>query len=155
MLLNYLSRIKDYLSQNYILSRILTLLLALGIIVLLFVFIWGGQANKDKEVSLPLAVEKEDKTVLASNQNEDNKNHKNQVAEKILVDLKGAVQKEGVYHLKPGSRVTDLIQEAGGLTEEADRNAINLAQKLKDEEVIYIAKKEKIHKEWPHLLKQL
>ncbi|XCY70219.1 SLBB domain-containing protein [Streptococcus iniae] len=50
---------------------------------------------------------------------------------------------EGVYHLKAGSRVTDLVQMAGGLSPEADRNALNLAEKLSDASMIYVAKKAK------------
>lgn len=34
----------------------------------------------------------------------------------------------------------DLITLAGGFTAQADQNSVNLAAKLKDEEVIYIAK---------------
>lgn len=57
-----------------------------------------------------------------------------------MVDIKGAVNKEGVHSLPENSRVTDLVKLAGGMTEEADKNSVNLAQKLTDEEVIYIAK---------------
>ncbi|XCY61982.1 SLBB domain-containing protein [Streptococcus iniae] len=52
---------------------------------------------------------------------------------------------EGVYHLKAGSRVTDLVQMAGGLSPEADRNALNLAEKLSDASMIYVAKKGEIN----------
>ena len=58
----------------------------------------------------------------------------------IVVDVKGAVQKEGIYTLKEGSRVSDAIAKAGGLTQEADKKSINLAQKVTDEAIIYVAK---------------
>lgn len=58
----------------------------------------------------------------------------------IVVDVKGAVQKEGVYTLKEGSRVSDAIVKAGGLSQDADKKSINLAQKVTDEAVIYVAK---------------
>lgn len=58
----------------------------------------------------------------------------------FTVDVKGAVKEQGVYELQTGSRVTDAIQKAGGLTNEADRNSINLAAKVTDEMVIYVAK---------------
>lgn len=61
------------------------------------------------------------------------------LSQTITVDVKGAVQKPGVYDLASGSRVTDAIQKAGGLTDKADRRSINLAQKLADEAVIYVA----------------
>lgn len=57
----------------------------------------------------------------------------------ILVDVKGAVVREGVYELSAGSRVTDAIKLAGGFLDDAEPNSINLAQKLTDEMVIYVA----------------
>lgn len=58
----------------------------------------------------------------------------------ITVDLKGAVKNEGVYQIEKGNRLFDLIQKAGGLTPEADKKSINLASKLADEQLIYVAK---------------
>lgn len=58
----------------------------------------------------------------------------------LTVDVKGAVKKPGVYELAAGSRVKDAIQEAGGLLEDADSKSVNLAQKVQDEAVIYVAK---------------
>ncbi|OLO38857.1 hypothetical protein BTR23_11415 [Alkalihalophilus pseudofirmus] len=60
--------------------------------------------------------------------------------QKILVDLKGEVASPGVYELIEGQRLIDLIELAGGLTEEADEQKINLASVLDDAMVIYIPK---------------
>ena len=38
--------------------------------------------------------------------------------------------------------MTDVIQEAGGITEDADAKSVNLAASLSDEEVIYVANKD-------------
>ncbi|TWT16589.1 helix-hairpin-helix domain-containing protein [Streptococcus sp. sy010] len=57
----------------------------------------------------------------------------------LVVDIKGEVKKEGVYQLPAGSRVNDAIKAAGGLTELADKKSVNLAQKLTDASVIYVA----------------
>ncbi|MFC3929020.1 helix-hairpin-helix domain-containing protein [Streptococcus caprae] len=57
----------------------------------------------------------------------------------VTIDLKGAVKKEGIYTLDKGSRVADAIEQAGGFTDQAERKSVNLAQKLKDEDVIYVA----------------
>lgn len=58
--------------------------------------------------------------------------------EEILVDVKGAVQKPGVYKAKMGERVIDLIDRAGGVTEAADSKAINFAMRVTDEMVLYV-----------------
>ena len=60
--------------------------------------------------------------------------------EKIMVDVKGAVRQAGVYELPVGSRVYDAVQKAGGMTDEANSQSVNLAQKLEDESIVYVAK---------------
>lgn len=57
----------------------------------------------------------------------------------ITVDVKGAVAQEGLYQLPSGSRVNDAILEAGGFLASADKKSVNLAQKLADEAVVYVA----------------
>lgn len=60
--------------------------------------------------------------------------------EDILVDVKGAVKNPGVYYARPGDRVIDVIDEAGGLIDGADETAVNFAMRVTDEMVIYIPK---------------
>lgn len=60
----------------------------------------------------------------------------------LVVDVKGAVEKPGLYTLEVGSRVNDAVESAGGLTSQADPKSINLAQKLSDEAVVYVASKD-------------
>ncbi|NRG97894.1 ComEA family DNA-binding protein [Streptococcus suis] len=60
----------------------------------------------------------------------------------LVVDVKGAVAKPGLYTLEEGSRVNDAVDAAGGLTSQADPKSINLAQKLSDEAVVYVASKD-------------
>lgn len=50
----------------------------------------------------------------------------------IKVYVSGAVQQPGIYDLKAGSRATDAIDRAGGFTEAANLEKVNLAKKLKD-----------------------
>ena len=64
----------------------------------------------------------------------------------IKVDIKGAVKDPGVYEIKKGSRVTDLIKLAGGGTSAADLDATNLSAKLNDEDCIVICKKGEANK---------
>ncbi|MBP2622664.1 helix-hairpin-helix domain-containing protein [Streptococcus oricebi] len=58
----------------------------------------------------------------------------------ITVDVKGAVKRPGVYQLASQSRLHDALEKAGGLTDDADSRSVNLAQKLKDEDLIYVAR---------------
>jgi competence protein ComEA len=50
----------------------------------------------------------------------------------VVVQVAGAVNQPGVYHLADGSRVTDLIAAAGGPAPDADLQAMALASRLTD-----------------------
>lgn len=56
----------------------------------------------------------------------------------LLVDIKGEVYKPGIYELEESARVIDVINKAGGLTENANTTVINLSKKIIDEMVIII-----------------
>lgn len=57
---------------------------------------------------------------------------------KIIVHVSGAVNKEGIVELEENSRISDAIDKAEGLKENADTKNINLAFKLEDGMKIYI-----------------
>lgn len=61
-----------------------------------------------------------------------------EVVMKVIVDVKGAVRKPGVYEAESDERVIDMINKAGGLTETADEAKINFAIRVEDEMVIYV-----------------
>ncbi len=65
--------------------------------------------------------------------------------ENIIVDIKGEIKKPGVYNIKVGSRVNDLINEAGGLSKNANTRFINLSKRLEDGEVIVIYSNKEIN----------
>lgn len=51
---------------------------------------------------------------------------------KITVYVSGAVAKPGLHEIAPGSRAVDAIEAAGGMTEEANKDRVNLAKICKD-----------------------
>lgn len=56
----------------------------------------------------------------------------------LVVNIDGAVQVPGVYTLPLHSRVVDVVELAGGLTENASPGSINLAAHLEDGSHIYV-----------------
>ncbi|MDE3091565.1 MAG: helix-hairpin-helix domain-containing protein [Chloroflexota bacterium] len=56
----------------------------------------------------------------------------------IIVDVRGAVAKPGVYTLAAGSRVQDALAQAGDVLPNAETRNLNLARRLNDGEQIYI-----------------
>ena len=60
------------------------------------------------------------------------------VEKTIFVHVEGAVVSPGLFELSEGSRVYDAIQAAGGFTEDARHDAVNLARVLTDGEQIIV-----------------
>ena len=60
---------------------------------------------------------------------------------KIVIHITGEVNNEGIIEIKEGGRISDAIEEAGGLTKEADLERVNLAYELEDGQKIYIPNK--------------
>lgn len=75
---------------------------------------------------------------LTSDQNQVKGNTEEET--KIVCDISGAVRTPGVYELQDGARLNDLIELAGGLSDEADIDRINRARTVFDGEKIYIPK---------------
>jgi competence protein ComEA len=78
----------------------------------------------------------------------------NQNFEKIFVQISGEIKYPGVYEMLEGDRVFQLVEKAGGVTENADINSINLSKKLIDGEKIIIFPKKEINKQEPSTINQ-
>ena len=61
----------------------------------------------------------------------------------ISVTIIGEVRYPNVYTLPSSSTVSDLIDKAGGLLDNADTSLLNTKQKLKNNQIIRILKKDK------------
>lgn len=56
----------------------------------------------------------------------------------IVIHITGEIKTPGIIKIKENSRLADAIEAAGGLTENADINKINLAYIVSDGQKIYI-----------------
>ena len=59
----------------------------------------------------------------------------------VWVSATGAVERPGLYHLRGGARLSELLVVAGGLTPDADQDRINLAAILRDGERLYLPRR--------------
>lgn len=71
----------------------------------------------------------------------------NENKNKIYCDIKGSVKNPGVYEIKKDYKIQDIINDAGGLTNNSYTKNINLSKKVKDEMVIYIHSTNEIKKQ--------
>ncbi|MBP3038935.1 helix-hairpin-helix domain-containing protein [Bacillaceae bacterium Marseille-Q3522] len=117
------------------------LYIAAAVLIVIFYCFWSSW-NSGSQAWL-----EEDTKDAVNNisQNEDVNNDEKEAADQeegavstIIVDIKGAVIKPGVYETKHGTRVIEVIKMAGGMLETADEKRVNFAKKVEDEEVIYI-----------------
>ena len=110
--------------------------IVISLLVVLGIFYY--QKNNKKE---------EDKEVVEVEENEIKVKEKDKEKTKEIefkVDIKGAINIPGIYTLNQNSRVIDVINKAGGLTENADTSVINLSKKIIDEMVIIVYTKEQV-----------
>lgn len=56
----------------------------------------------------------------------------------VVVYISGAVAQPDVYELPPDARVIDVVRAAGGLTDDADSERVNLAARIHDAEHIHV-----------------
>ena len=87
------------------------------------------------EASLPRAVASTVSTQLASSTTLANVGA---AADSLTVHVAGAVGRPGVYELPPIARVHDAIDAAGGVSGDADPNALNLAAAVVDGSRVYV-----------------
>lgn len=107
--------------------------ITIGIIIFLFFLISyfsGGSSELNKNNESIFVEENESMEVITK------KEEKESV--KIVVDIKGEIKNPNIYWLEEGCIIEDLINVAGGITEEGDLSKINRAQKLNDHEVVII-----------------
>ena len=113
----------------------------IGLIILLSVAYNGIRfvptaVQLDKKLEAPKQSSRENKSKKNSSQNT---SVESAPLKRFLVDVSGAVAKPGVYKLSADdARVMDAIEAAGGLSDDADRARINLAQKVEDGEKVYV-----------------
>lgn len=113
-----------YDNQRYFMYGFLLL-----VICLFFIVIYVSFNNN---------VKTEEPEVIALNDNEETDEIIEDTFETIFIDIKGEVVNPGVYEIQLGDRVIDAVQMAGGFTNEATTDNVNLSKKLKDETVIII-----------------
>ncbi len=101
-----------------VLSAIVTGLALAGVFLL-----FQGDDNAPIQVILPTPEVEETPSVGSRN---------------VTVHISGAVANPGVYLLSAEQRLADAVADAGGATEDADLDAVNLAQWLRDGQQYHI-----------------
>ena len=127
-----MDEIEDFL-ENLNIKKYLFNIIIIILFCLLSYFVIYRLNNINKKI--------DNKVVLNKQEKEENKNDS---VEYVIVDIKGEVTTPGVYELIKGSRVIDVINEAQGLTSNANTRYINLSKILEDGDAIVIYSNDEI-----------
>lgn len=103
-------------------QKIILFVIAGIVAIVIIFFIYNKNQIKD-EIDL-------ENEILVTNITSKEKNVENENT--IIIHITGSVKKPGIVKLKEGSRIEDAIEEAGGLTENADITKVNLAYIVED-----------------------
>ena len=126
---------KEYASIKKI---IIIILIVLGILISIIygIIYYKKQEKESYEISESLNNNKIKQ--LEKPKKDNSKNN-------IVVDIKGEVHNPSIYKVKKNTRIIDVINMAGGLTNNADTSVINLSKKVTDEMVIIIYSKQEVY----------
>lgn len=123
----------DFTKREQLLIIALIIIMLIGLSYLIY--------SKNNHPRLDIDAYKKDTTPIKEVFAGDGEQEREKEPVFVIVHVSGAVKQPGVYELKEGSRVIDAVNMAGGMVEDSDPDAINLAKKLVDEEKIYVPRK--------------
>lgn len=112
-------------------QKLIIILIAIVSIICIYYLIFSKEKNNNIEELENVSIENTTEEVKENN--------------KIIIHISGAVQKEGVLELGANSRISDAIELAGGLKENACLDDINLAEVIEDGIKINIPTKEEVN----------
>lgn len=107
------------------------------IFAVIIAFVTGYYFLEERKSSSEINVE----DIVPTEINEEEESAQPPKTESLVVDIKGQVKMPGVYSSSQEERVIDVVQRAGGLTENADESKVNFAEHVQDAMVIYIPAK--------------
>ncbi|MFT9469257.1 helix-hairpin-helix domain-containing protein, partial [Leuconostoc pseudomesenteroides] len=117
-----------------------TLVKPIGVGILIIVIgtvylLWPGHEQSEKGIQSFSSTQTSQSIPKSESQV---KSTSKQTSAVIMVDVKGAVNKPGVYQVDTSDRVQSVILKAGWQRTEADMTQVNLAQRLTDGQVLYV-----------------
>lgn len=139
-----MNRIREYIDEhlNQVLIGLISVIVIFIIIIGVMTFHRQSTATLDGQNGFANSISSsESSSTSVASTEEDSRSPEpssSTANQQMYVDVKGAVKNPGVYQINANMRVVDAINLAGGYNHSADRKHINLAQKLSDQQVVYV-----------------
>ncbi len=131
--------LKEFIKLNRDMLKKAALPIAVAAALLFFWVSGGDESSPSEDISI------EHQDVLEETQDSiQTAGDKTVTPDKIYVDISGCVKSPGVYQVDSGTRIFQVIERAGGTTDDADVENINRAEEVYDGQkiVIYAAGQE-------------
>ena len=122
-----IQKIKDYLKEKKNRQKAILFILLIAIIFI----------AKDKLFNKEIVLENNEEVEQIPNAYGETINN----SDSIFIDISGEVNVPGVYEVKIGTRLYEVIELAGGLTEYANVDSLNRAETVLDGQKIIVSKK--------------
>lgn len=113
----------------------------IGIAIIVLVGFGYYKSNSDNLNNNQIQTLVDTKSTESINEKSENNTQNREDNSTTMCQIDGCVNKPGVYSLKKDDRIKDIVELAGGFTQDADTKSVNLAMKLKDEMKVYIPSK--------------
>lgn len=123
--------------KEFIVEKKLYFIIAIIVIVVGF-WLKKGEGQTDTEVENTQMMQSSSASSASSETSSTQPTTQTDNPKTVTCDISGAVKHQGVYTLKNGARLQELIEAAGGITSRAQVKAINRAVLLKDQDKIHI-----------------
>jgi len=126
MMFHFLAKLRSHPIESILITTALLITVITGVI-----YFHSSEENNDEVLAVS------DQSAATDKEVEDTVEE-----EMIYVEISGAVKKPDVYEVPDGTRLNELIEKSGGLSELADKDFIsrnfNLSKLVFDQEKIYI-----------------
>ena len=137
--MNILDDIKENKCIILFVSIALNILLIIGLFISIYLY-FDKECICEKEIVKNETLEKECDNIKEEDNN-------------FFVEIKGAINEPGVYEVNSNNIINDVVTMAGGFTNNAYTDNINLSKKVEKELVIYIYEEKILKKK--HQKKQI
>ena len=114
------------------------------IFLIIFLTILLTSCKKDSDIEFGKNIETEAEEVVTKSLTKESESATLTLEEYIDVFISGCVNNPDVYTLKKGSIIKDVVEMAGGFSENACRDYVNLAKKLESGEHIIIPSQDEV-----------
>ncbi|BDR60430.1 helix-hairpin-helix domain-containing protein [Lactobacillus xylocopicola] len=113
--------------------------LVLGIVLLGLFFWFKHDRDQDKGTVSEFTANSQERPAKKASSDQENKSDQAESkTQEVTCDISGAVKHQGVYTLKNGARLQELLEAAGGPAANARLKEVNRALVLKDQDKIHI-----------------